>query len=290
MQKWNRRDVLASLGIASGAALFSGCGGKTSGDQGGSAGAGAKEGTQRVPSTGSPAAASPAPGDTVPRGSPATLSWSYQPLDPATTAEIAYQMYPQGSCMYAVFGSVLSQLADKVGEPFRSFPLEMMRFGATGIGGWGSVCGVVNGCAALIGLFHNEQKDKRREELISDICLWYESTLLPRFQPANPAGVAEVGSAQAGSVLCHVSVSQWCKATGCDAYSAERRERCRRLSCDGVMKVVELLNNGVDGSGDFFELTQETHACIECHGKNDRADSLGQMSCASCHQFDRAHP
>ncbi|NLF74045.1 MAG: hypothetical protein GX575_33995 [Candidatus Anammoximicrobium sp.] len=214
--------------------------------------------------------------------------WSYQPLDPDTVGQVAYELYPHGSCMYAVFGSVISQLAEKAGEPFRSFPLEMMRYGATGIGGWGSVCGALNGCAALIGLFHREQHDKLRDELISDLFLWYESSRLPRFVPGPVAD--EVGVGVAGSVLCHVSVSEWCKSTGHDAFGKERRERCRRLSADCAMRLVELLNAGAEGPADFLDLTDANHACIECHGKGGQGDSSARMSCVRCHQFDRTHP
>ena len=53
--------------------------------------------------------------------------WEYDQLDPSKTAELAYKLYPEGSCMYAVFKGVLSQLADKFGEPYASFPFHMMR-------------------------------------------------------------------------------------------------------------------------------------------------------------------
>lgn len=286
MQTWNRRDLLASLGVMSGATLLTGCAGQIPDGprvSAGEIGESAKEAAS-PPMTHQASEGIPAPRSGPPQ------NWTYQPLDPEAVGQIAYAMYPQGSCMYAVFGSVVSLLADQVGEPFRSFPLEMMRFGATGIGGWGSTCGVVNGCAALIGLFHREQGDKRRDERISDICLWYESSLLPKFRPAKPAGVDQVGTAVAGSVLCHLSINQWCKAAGCDAFSAERRERCRRISADGAMKVVELLNSDTNGPPDFLDLTEATHACIECHGKDDRRDSSAKMSCAICHPFERTHP
>ena len=54
------------------------------------------------------------------------FDWKYDPLDPAVTAELAYKHYSSGSCMYATFKSVVSQLADIFGEPFASFPFHMM--------------------------------------------------------------------------------------------------------------------------------------------------------------------
>lgn len=142
----------------------------------------------------------------------------------------------------------------------------------------------------MIGLFHKEQHDKLRDELISDVFLWYESTRPPRFVPSQATAADEVGAGVAGSILCHVSVSEWCKSTGRDAFGAERRERCRRLSADCAMRVVELLNAGADGPADFLDVTDATHACIECHGKGGRGDSSTRMTCVRCHQFERTHP
>jgi hypothetical protein len=291
MPNWNRRRVLASLGILGGSALLTGCGrrnpGVTSELAANEIGLAATEG-ERVARVKHDLPATP--GQQEPPELP-VASWTYQPLDPAETAQVAYDMYPQGSCTYAVFGSVITQLADRHGGPFRWFPLSMMRYGASGIGGWGSVCGVVNGAAALIGLFHDSQKDPRRDALITDLCLWYESSMLPNFQPAEPGAVQEIGMCETGSILCHVSVSQWCRTNGCDAFSPERRERCRRLSANGAGKVVELLNGEANGSPpDFLDFRADTADCIDCHGQKSMRDSLGKMSCVNCHQMDSNHP
>jgi hypothetical protein len=286
MQKLNRRRVLASLGMIGGSALLTGCGRQLSGDQDVSATGIGKSGLAAEEVV----AASPAKAGVEPLVV-ASRDWTYRPLDPAAVGQLAYDIYPKGSWMYSVFGSVIMQLADSVGEPFRSFPIDMMRFGATGIGGWGSVCGVVNGCSALIGLFHSgEDVKKRREDLIADVCLWYEGEALPTFQPEKPALDVEIADSVSGSVLCHVSSGAWCKAAGCDAFSVERRERCRRLSAEGAMKVVQVLNDDASGQLDFVDLAPQVHSCIECHGKDNLRDSIGMMNCMSCHQFDSKHP
>ena len=43
--------------------------------------------------------------------------WKYAKLDPEKTAQRAYAECPKGHCMYGVFASVMSQLAEKYGEP-----------------------------------------------------------------------------------------------------------------------------------------------------------------------------
>ena len=57
-----------------------------------------------------------------------------------------------------------------------------------------------------------------------------------------------------------------------------------------LRSVVELLNAGADGPADFLDVTDATHACIECHGKGGRGDSSTRMTCVRCHQFERTHP
>ena len=286
MQKLNRRHVLASLGMMGGSALLTGCGRQLSGDQkAATTEIGEFERTAERVVAASPAKAA------VEQLAVASRDWTYRPLDPAAVGQLAYDIYPKGSCMYSVFGSVIMQLADQVGEPFRSFPIDMMRFGAVGVGGWGSVCGVVNGCSALIGLFHSgEDVRKKREELIADVCLWYEGEALPTFQPEKPALDVDIAASVSGSVLCHVSSGAWCKAAACDTFSVERRERCRRLSAEGAMKVVQVLNDDASGQLEFVDLLPQVHSCVECHGKESQRDSIGMMNCMSCHQFDSKHP
>jgi hypothetical protein len=275
----NRRKAIASLGLFGGSALLSGCGGQASGEPGPS-----------VPLPQFPAA-SP-----VARPSAATAvglppEWKYVQLDPYAVAEVAYKMYADGGCMYAIFGSIMRVLAEKVGEPFNSFPINMMRYGNGGMGGMGSVCGVVNGCAALIGLFEDQKEKDRREELISDICTWYERTPLPIYEPAEPAWADDVTPSVSDSILCHVAVAKWCQVTGCDVKCAERRERCRRASVDGVIRVVDLLNrNAADPGVECLSLASETTNCLQCHGPRELNNATGRMNCASCHSFEGQHP
>jgi hypothetical protein len=211
-------------------------------------------------------------------------------LDPAVVAQTAYRIYPEGGCMYAVVGSVILELAKKIGEPYRSFPIEMMRYGDGGVGAWGSLCGVVNGGSALIGLFQNEKAKTIREELITELCVWYETSSLPQYEPAEPKWADDAKPSIAGSLLCHVSIAQWCRAAECGAFSMEKKERCRRMAADGAGKVVGILNRAKTEESDFVELSAEVHGCIDCHGPKDMADAMGKMNCATCHAFDGDHP
>ena len=84
-------------------------------------------------------------------------NWQYVPLDPAVSAQLAYGFYSEGSCMYATVKSIVSQLSEKIGEPFNSFPTHLFKYGHGGVGGYGTICGTLNGAAALIGLLVSDK-------------------------------------------------------------------------------------------------------------------------------------
>lgn len=167
-------------------------------------------------------------------------AWPYYPLDPAVTADLAYKYYDSGSCMYAVFKSVISQLADKYGEPYSTFPVHMMKYGHGGVGGFGTICGALNGAAALIGLFVTEKAVQ--DSLITGILRWYEEAELPQYKPQKAIMDFKPPSTISNSTLCHASNSKWIEETGFKVTSAERKERCRRLTCDVASRVAISLN------------------------------------------------
>lgn len=213
--------------------------------------------------------------------------WQYSPLNPSETASLAYDLYPNGSCMYAIFRSVISQLADKFGEPYASFPYHMFSYGHGGIGGFGTVCGALNGAAALIGLFITERAVSDR--LITDIFQWQETEPLPKFKPVDAE--LELPAFTANSVLCHASNTNWSKDAGVTINSKERRERCRRLTCDVAAKTVESLNALYNN--DYLTNThgnETVQSCMACHGDQGKMkNTAGRMSCNSCHTESAGH-
>src|SRR5512135_3830944 len=54
--------------------------------------------------------------------------WPYVKLDPAETAELAYNEWYRVFCGAAVISSVFGQLREKVGEPYKSFPVDAYVF------------------------------------------------------------------------------------------------------------------------------------------------------------------
>jgi hypothetical protein len=185
--------------------------------------------------------------------------------------------------MYATFEPAIIQLAKKHGQPYRSFPVEMMRYGAGGAAGWGSLCGALNGSAALISLFVKDEKELN--QLVDELFLWYQQTELPLYVPQKPALDVETPKSVSNSVLCHVSLTRWCKVSGHKTFSKPRRERCKRLSADTAKKTVEMLNaHFASGFTAVRKHDDKTQQCRSCHMKGGELEnSLGKMSCTSCH-------
>ena len=211
--------------------------------------------------------------------------WTYTELDPDITAQRAYRIYEKGHCMYGVFTSLVSQLAKEHGEPYRSFPVYMMRYGRGGTAGWGSLCGALNGSAALIGLFI--EKDEDLKILIDEMFLWYEQTELPVYIPKRPTYNIEIPNSISVSVLCHVSVTRWCKVSGHKTFSKPQKERCKRLTADTAGKTVEVLNAHFAGrTSTTRQFNEKTKQCRSCHTKGSKLqNSHGKMSCTNCHSL-----
>jgi hypothetical protein len=211
------------------------------------------------------------------------LPWDFARLDPDIAADRAYQDYYQGHCMYGVFKSIVGQLAEQPGEPYKSFPFDMMKYGAGGVAGWGSLCGGLNGGAAVIGLFAATQDEARL--LTHELFRWYEATALPIYVPKKPKLAVEMPKSVSNSVLCHVSVSSWCKVSGHHAFGKEHNERCARLTADTAKMTVQILDGSLQGQfAGTHTLSPETKSCKSCHARGGELEnSLGEMSCTACH-------
>jgi len=226
--------------------------------------------------------------ENIPTGNESS-EWKYVPLDPVATAKRAYENYPEGSCMYGVFSSVVLQLAKEIGEPYASFPVQMMKYGHGGIGGYGTTCGSLNGAAALIGLLIEEKEIQNL--LIADLFQWYENNQFPVFTPELPVLDYTPPTSVSGSVLCHASNSKWGESSGHKISSPERKERCRRLTADVTAHTVDMLNSYFSNTFVAYTRDNETvRTCMTCHGgKGKLGNTSGNMTCTSCHPKSLGH-
>jgi len=211
-----------------------------------------------------------------------SLPWPYKKLDP----ERAYHKYYEGGCCYGAFDAIVGSLQDSVGFPYTGVPTELFVFGEGGLGGVSSLCGAVNGAAAAIFLVTGAIEKEKKEEsfaLIKDLCNFYAYEALPKYVSKDPVLNIPIKSTVAGCVLCHVSVTRWCKETGYK--SLERKERCGRLTADCALYALKLIESYLAGTFKAaYPIPAEVQDCRSCHDKGGSLEnSRGTMNCFTCH-------
>ncbi len=212
-------------------------------------------------------------------------------LDVEYTRQLGYNGYKgitidgvtHKHCAFATFYAIISQLAEIVGSPYSEIPPQMMEWANGGVAGFGSFCGALNGACAAVGLICSNDDAKG---FISDLLSWYAETPLPSNIIA-PTGILPQSVAKGN--LCHMSVTNWCLASGYASGSSARSERCARLAGDVAAKAVKMLNFGRLGRVAPGDKT----TCRVCHYKGNDCEgdqfSRGKMNCTAFHdEFDDA--
>jgi len=228
------------------------------------------------------------------------MQWplQYAPLTEARVRELAYYTFYNGGCCYGAFEAIVAAMREEVGAPFDLIPTDMMRFGGGGVAGFGSLCGTLNGAAAAINLmFPNSEANP----LISELLSWYAATPLPTSEtnayamnsPTLPEGktqlfAGDLGQSVSGGNLCHMSVTNWSRATGFGSGSAERKERCARLTADIAVKAMQLMTAQFNGTFTAVQtLPRDNVNCSTCHKEGTDPDygefTNGKMDCGICH-------
>ena len=213
-------------------------------------------------------------------GSSEKWPWPYEKLDPAKTAQIAYEEWYRIFCGGAVINSVFSQLREKVGEPYKSFPIDAFICLEGGMVGWGTLCGSNAGANivsnVIIGPRIAGPDCEHGHNIGSDIMMWYSKTALPVFTPKEPKQPTKIIQTTSESPLCHVSVGKWMGESGFAIGSPERKDRCARVAASVAYELVENLNAWKDGTyepktdwapGKKFGIPGQPN-CTECHGKD----------------------
>lgn len=215
--------------------------------------------------------------------------WSYKKIDPVAAAERGYAAYYNGGCMFGAFEGIIGELRT-AGFPFDTFPTTMMKYGAGGVSGWGTLCGALNGGAALIFLVSDP---KVGNPIINELYSWYATEALPNYKPKTPK--FDIISSVAESQLCHASVTKWCDKSGFKALSPERAERCAWVTASVAKYTVELLNAQADTTFKIAHpIPTAVTECLSCHGKGGVVENVhmsNNNSCFSCHEDIKAkHP
>ena len=221
---------------------------------------------------------------------------SYKPVDPEDVRKRGHFEYNSGfHCCEGAFRAIIGTLGDQEGEPFASFPTNLMYFGAGGVSGFATLCGALNGSCAAISLVSDHATTMA---LSSELLSWYAQAELPSPESNQYAlnhdyytpeylDVA-IPSSVAGGNLCHQSVTNWCTTNGYASKCPERAERCGRLCGDVAAKAVEFLNqHHADTFVSTHALPADAAGCRACHSMGEDASAghftRGKMDCRTCH-------
>ena len=203
---------------------------------------------------------------------PQALPWPYKKLDIEEVGAITYEKWYEGYCCNAVASGIILPLREKIGEPYTSFPVESLVWGHGGVVGWGTICGTMLGTGVTTGLICGPGVTKTGEQITNEVIQWYTKTELPIYKPKNPKAEVNVKS-KSGSPLCHISVGKWMKKADRGFWTAERMDRCARLSADVAMRTAKFLNDWTDGKfKSDLKLPAVAYAhpaqhnCTDCHG------------------------
>jgi hypothetical protein len=214
----------------------------------------------------------------------AVIPWPWKELKPAEVQERAYQSaWAKVACMYGTFEAILGTLSDKYGAPYNSFPIEATLYGSGGFGGLGSICGTINACGLLFGLFAKKQEDLFA--LCQEISLWYENAELPAYKPRKPRLDIPMATSLAKSHLCHISSTTWANASGHQLLTQQHFERCNRLVADVAAQAVTILNEYSARTIAYKQkLNSFSQGCLSCHGpQKAKANVASGMTCNPCH-------
>jgi hypothetical protein len=167
-------------------------------------------------------------------------------------------------------------------------------YGGGGIGGWGTLCGVPNGCCVVLNMLG-------KTTLAKHVLGWYSETVFPTsamclaYDGRGPVPIPDdevLAHIPSGSPLCHVSISKWCDAAGVNltdkgAYAiTHKQDRCGKICADMAAMTAELIN----GTSSYLYAPQgETATCIGCHTGGSPAGTPAQngtMECMGCHTTD----
>ncbi|WP_227763597.1 C-GCAxxG-C-C family (seleno)protein [Zhaonella formicivorans] len=212
-----------------------------------------------------------------------SFPWPYVKLDPEAAYKDGYDFYfSKGGCMPSAALAIIKQLREKVGYPYTLLPDEMFKYGSGGAGGWGTLCGALNGALLVMNLV-----DPKYADILEELMGWYTTFPFPSSKHEAYAKFKGQITTVANSPLCHASVSKWCVAAGAKVNSPEKYDRCAKLSGDVAAKAIELLNAKLIDKNftKSYTVPAEFAACMGCHqGKDSMLDNeQGKMNCVNCH-------
>jgi len=203
--------------------------------------------------------------------------FQYKKVNPEEAAKIAYENYFDLWCASTVLKGIFDPLAKNVGGPYKTFPIESIRWAHGGYAGWGTLCGTLIGAGNAIGLITGNIETA--EAMTNDLAFYYANTVMPVYKPAKAIKAEIKTTTKADTPVCHISVGKWMKAENVAFLTNERAERCARVAATIASKTVEMLNAWHAAGGKYTPVNKplanvlnngitSQNNCVECHGTN----------------------
>jgi len=222
-------------------------------------------------------AASGLPKFATPAAAKSYDKWPFKTLNTDEVAGTAYRNYMDLFCAATVLKGIFDPLAASVGGPYRTFPVDSMKWAHGGVAGWGTVCGTLIGASTAVGFITGDTDTT--EAMSNDLMFYYAGTVLPVFKPAKGAWAEVRNTTQAGTPMCHISVGRWMQEEGVAFLSNERAERCARVAASIAAKTAEMLNAWEAAGGRYTPVNKplanvmtngitSQNNCTDCHGKD----------------------
>ena len=97
-------------------------------------------------------------------------------LKPEAVREYAFNHYFQGGCMHGAASGLMQAFKEAFeghDTGWDLIPYGMYQYGSAGVAGWGTLCGVLNGCLAIANLIDIHHL------IANNLMGWYTTTLFP---------------------------------------------------------------------------------------------------------------
>ncbi|MGI9316546.1 MAG: C-GCAxxG-C-C family (seleno)protein [bacterium] len=225
---------------------------------------------------------------------PPPLPWEWPTnIDPLEAGRQAYQNYFKGGCGHGAYSALLGLLQEKVGYPWTTMPKRMMVHAAAGYGGHGTLCGALGGTSLLLNLLVYKDGDKTFQQMVDRLYHWYSNQEFPTNKFDDISKIPNQIKVQAGTPLCHTSVTRWMHAANASVTSQEKLERCAKVTGEIVYVTTKALNEYFAGEWTpptAWKPSDEIRHCVACHSPDDtfhtstsRDSQQGRMECVLCH-------
>ena len=154
----------------------------------------------------------------------------------------------------------------------------MFRYAKGGGNDWGTMCGALNACLAVLNL-----AVPNYDVLGHELTGWYTRVPLPLVGARKLRRIQEPGDDGSHSPLCHLFVSTWVNKAGARIHDKAKKDRCAKLSGDTAAMAAGLLNAALENKLKLvYTPAKEYSHCLTCHQAKRVCATTAKLNCLPC--------